>query len=735
MSRPARLRPFAAWGLGLVAAALRLALATPALAQFEGAVRGYVSRQEDGRPLGGVAVVVQGTSITTRTGPNGSYVLPRVPAGTHVILLQSLGYRAHRSVVSVARGGTAVVDASLVRDPVPLGEVVVTASRHAESLLSSPAAASVANVHQVRAAHWTGQLPNAIAGLPGVDLTRSDVHDFNLNVRGFNSSLTRRVLVLQDGRDLADTFLGAQEWSAAQVLDEGSRMELVRGPGSALYGPNAFSGVLAVTTPTAREAAGARVWVSAGELGTARVGARLAQVLARGRLGYKITLGYGRSDGWSRSRTSLDGLDLRREYAAVTSAFIPVNGVERKPLTGQTVDAASGTPLGRPAPVTGLQGGARLDFYGKDSSLATLEAGAAQVENDVVVTGIGRVQVTKAVRPWARASWDHAGWKLAAWYAARRTPRPQFSLLSGAPLEDHSWTAQAEIGHDRRIAGRARVAMGATARRSHVDTRGTLMPADLDGRTDHAVGGHAQLVYQWSPHLRMIAAARLDHGSLFALQFSPKAALVLQPSATHALRLTVNRAFQTPNYAEFFLSVPAGMPVTAAWTLERALEQYLGDVQATYGGLPAVQSLNLPANLPWRFDSLTPSLALGNANLATERVTEWSLGYRAMVGRAAFVTVDAYANRLGDFVTDLLPAVNPAYPRYLLTDGGTTVPAWLSALDSLFANLGATNQITPAQEATQRGTIAALLGSYTAFAASTGTALATLPDGRRALVV
>ena len=61
------------------------------------------------------------------------------------------------------------------------------------------------------------------------------VNDINLNARGFNSSLNRRVLVLLDGRDLAIALLGNQEWNGLSTpLEDMGRIEMVRGPGSAL---------------------------------------------------------------------------------------------------------------------------------------------------------------------------------------------------------------------------------------------------------------------------------------------------------------------------------------------------------------------------------------------------------------------------------------------------------------------------------------------------------------------
>ena len=165
------------------------------------------------------------------------------------------------------------------------------------------------------------------------------VNHFNVNARGFNSTLNRRVLVLQDGRDLAIAFLGSQEWNGmTQPLEDLGKVEMVRGPGSALYGANAFSGVINITTPTAREILGNRLTVSAGELESFRIDGRHASVFADGRLGLKLNGGYNTSDTYSRSRTRFDGTSLQTEYAPATDEPVPLNR-EVLPLAGQSLDA------------------------------------------------------------------------------------------------------------------------------------------------------------------------------------------------------------------------------------------------------------------------------------------------------------------------------------------------------------------------------------------------------------
>jgi outer membrane receptor protein involved in Fe transport len=291
---------------GLTAIVIFLAIPQALTAQETGTVQGTVTQADDGGPLRGVIVSVRGTGISAVTDRDGRYTLNRVPAGPRTIVVRWLGYRTREVAVTVTAGQTATADAALEPQPVTLSEVIVEGvSRAPERVVEAPAAVSVVDPAVARDFAVTGQAPLAVAKLPGSDVVQSGVNDFNVNVRGFNSSLNRRVLVLMDGRDLAIAFLGSQEWPALSAsLDDLGRIEMVRGPGSALYGANAFSGVLNITTPTARELVGTKLTLAGGELSTFKGDLRHGGVTPDGRFGYKFNVGYYRSQTWTKSRTA-----------------------------------------------------------------------------------------------------------------------------------------------------------------------------------------------------------------------------------------------------------------------------------------------------------------------------------------------------------------------------------------------------------------------------------------------
>ncbi len=648
--------------LGLAAlllTVLRFPAATAVLAQSTGTIVGTVTRSDDGTPLASVTVGVRGPGTTAVTNTQGRYQIDRVPAGTYILVFRWLGYKPAEVAVTVTAGSSVTANATLEPHPIALSDLVVTtASKAPERVTQAPAAISVIDARTLQSTSITGQAPLALAAVPGVDLAQNGVNDFNVNTRGFNSSLNRRVLVLIDGRDVATGFLGNQEWNALPIPTEDiAAMELVRGPGSALYGANAYAGVLNIKTPTAREVVGTKVSIGGGQLSTAKADIRHAGLFYDGRFGYRVNVGYYRSDTWSRSRTAIDGYALSREYAPATDSLL-FRGIcsscirrELRPLNGQTADPVTGALTGERDPVKSTYGSARLDYYSSSGDVATGEFGMAVAENETAVTGIGRVQITKSIRPYARFNYAAKSFDIMGYWNGRNTKEPQYSLASGAGLKERSDVFHLEAQQKNTFAGdRGRFVLGASLRKNSVNTQRTLINRLDDDRSDNYYALFSQLEYKLSDVTKLVLAGRYDLGGLIDGQFSPKAALVYTPSDRHSFRFTFNKAFQTPNYSEFFLNAAAGAPVNFT-ALEAGIRaSALGPALV---GVPEGQLFDNSAAVPIR--------ARGNSKLLVEKNTGLEIGYRSDLTDKLFVSLDAYVNVLKDFVTDLLPGANSSF--------------------------------------------------------------------------
>ncbi len=629
--------------------------AVPLVAQDP--LHGTVTRREDGGPLEGAMVTVVGTSLAVTTGPSGRFLLRGIPAGSQQLRVVRIGYAPVE--VSVDAGRRAAFPVVIVMDDlaVSIADLTVTAvSRVPERLVEAPGAIARLDPVAARDLSIIGQPAVALAALPGVDVVQTDAQDFNLSARGFNTVFNRRVLVLLDGRDLAINFLGSQEWMGlSATLEDMARVEFVRGPSAALYGANAFSGVLNMVTPTARETPGSRISASGGTRGSMRLDLRHAGLFGGDRWGYRLSAGTNRGDAWSRSRTDVG--DLAREYAPAidtTGKGIahPFPGYELRALNGQSTSGSFGLPspaTGEADPVTGTYGTARLDYYAPAGGVFTAEGGTAVSHNATLLGSAARFQITESQRPWARLAWATDAYHLMAWYSGR-TGLEQHNLAAGTQSVDHSRTFHVEGQFNRSFAGdRGRVVAGASWRSASVNTEGTLVAPEFDDRTDRYGAVFSQVDLAVSDRLKFVVAARIDESNLFATQFSPKAAAVVTLAERQSLRFTYGRAFETPNTLDFFVALPAGPPA---------------DFSALEAGLrasPVGSALaSVPSGTLFTTSSAVPLLALGNPDLDVERVSSYEVGYKGEFG-PAFITVDAFHSTMDGFVTDVLPGVNPNY--------------------------------------------------------------------------
>jgi len=106
-------------------------------------------------------------------------------------------------------------------------------------------------------------IPDALRLAPGVEVAQVDSHQWSVGIRGFGSNLTRNVLVLIDGRTVYTTLLAGTYWEVQNVmLEDVDRIEVIRGPGGTIWGPNAVDGVINIITKSTKDTRGE--YVSAG---------------------------------------------------------------------------------------------------------------------------------------------------------------------------------------------------------------------------------------------------------------------------------------------------------------------------------------------------------------------------------------------------------------------------------------------------------------------------------------
>ncbi|MBO87847.1 MAG: hypothetical protein CL927_21050 [Deltaproteobacteria bacterium] len=121
-------------------------------------------------------------------------------------------------------------------------------SRYGQPLLEAPATVTVLTAEDIRMS-GASNVPDVLRRVVGVDVMQLSAAQPDLSIRGFNRALANKVLVLVDGRSVYQDILATPIWATIPVmLEEIERIEVVRGPASAVYGANAVTGVVNIIT-------------------------------------------------------------------------------------------------------------------------------------------------------------------------------------------------------------------------------------------------------------------------------------------------------------------------------------------------------------------------------------------------------------------------------------------------------------------------------------------------------
>ena len=156
-----------------------------------------------------------------------------------------------------------------------LGELRVTSvSRRSEPWYEAPSAIYVITDEDIRRSGFT-RLPEILRLAPGVEVARNGSHSWTISIRGFNSDLSNKLLVLIDGRSVYSPLFAGVFWDAQNVMVEDiERIEVISGPGGTLWGANAVNGVINIITRSAGETQGTLVDVGAGNEQRASIAVR-----------------------------------------------------------------------------------------------------------------------------------------------------------------------------------------------------------------------------------------------------------------------------------------------------------------------------------------------------------------------------------------------------------------------------------------------------------------------------
>jgi iron complex outermembrane receptor protein len=197
-----------------------------------------------------------------------------------------------------------------------LGNVeVTTVSKEPEEVWKTAAAVYVITNEDIHRSGAT-TIPDVLRLAPGVEVAQIDSHSWSVGIRGFGGNLSRNVLVLIDGRTVYSTLFAGTYWEVQNVvMEDVDRIEVIRGPGGTIWGPNAVNGVINIITKSSRDTHGAMVNAGGGNVEQGFLNARYGGGNSRG-LDYRIyELGFDRGPEYHP-----DGINFDR-WRAIQAGF------------------------------------------------------------------------------------------------------------------------------------------------------------------------------------------------------------------------------------------------------------------------------------------------------------------------------------------------------------------------------------------------------------------------------
>ncbi|HLP19704.1 MAG TPA: TonB-dependent receptor, partial [Chitinophagales bacterium] len=570
--------------------------------------------------LPGATVRVKGTSLGTSTDDAGNYTIT-VPKDAKTLVISFVGLEDKEIAINPNQGNY-VVNVNMTVSGIGLNQVVVSASKRNEKVLDAPASISVIGQEKMERTITTTPVEQ-LKNTPGVDIMRTGLVSSNVVIRGFNNIFSGSVLNVVDNRIGAVPSLRINAYQLVPTSNlDFDKIEVVRGPASALYGPNATSGVVHIITKSPLDQEKKFMTTVAMTSGFTvldnktkdEFGKTLADYngsnisgniinpeirhsgkLFNGKFGYKVSGSYFQAQDYpnydprepydSKYHPNPDveygGDSLLFGSARNGQVFIPdtIRSFYRDSAGVSILDSAhlDVRRFTKDFSIRKYTFDGRIDIRPIEDITITINGGLAGTRN-VELTGLGAAQGGAGGRGWiywyfqTRFKWKNlflqyfvnssdAGntFLIPQLSASARNGYSSENPYQVQLLVDKSKLHVVQVQYSHTPVEKLRLIYGVDGLFTRPNTEGTI-----NGRFDtrdnvNQFGGYVQGDYEPLSWLKLVAAIRVDYNSIIKnAAASPRAAIVFKVAPTHSLRITYNRAFDSPTTLNQFLDLSNG---------------------------------------------------------------------------------------------------------------------------------------------------------------------------------
>ena len=386
---------------------------------------------------------------------------------------------------------------------------VTSVSKKTEKLSEVASAIQVITREDIRRSGATS-IPEALRLASNLQVARVDARQWAITARGFNGTTANKLLVLIDGRSVYTPLYSGVFWDVQDtLLEDIDRIEVISGPGGALWGANAVNGVINIITRSAGMTQGFLLSAGAGSSARTFDGVRYGGQFSRG--DYRVYAKY------------FDRDDSRRP------------------------DGSDATDAWRMA-----QGGFRVDFRGRNDNTFTIQGDAYSGSADQLSAGDVDIDGANLLGRWTKRLSESADVQLQLYYDDTHRVIPG---TFGESLD----TFDADFQHHFAARRRHDVLWGLNYR--HADDRVTnssllaFLPAKL---TTQLVSAFVQdEISLLDDRLALTLGTKLEHNDFSGFEYQPSVRAALRLSDTRTAWAAISRAVRTPSRIDRDFYVPS----------------------------------------------------------------------------------------------------------------------------------------------------------------------------------
>jgi outer membrane receptor for ferrienterochelin and colicins len=608
-------------------------------AQQTAILSGRVLDKDTREGLAYATVSLVGISANTVTDQHGFFRFSSLRPGIITTRVSHVGYETQETSTELIADAEKQVSVQLASNAPVGGTIVISATKRPEKFTFAPATIHLITAKDISrfAGSNVGELFSAIQG---VEYTRSGVDEITVNARGLNSVFNVKVFQLIDGRNsMSPASAGLALFNNGTVQkDDIAQTEIVLGPQSALYGPNAHNALFNVVTKDPRKYQGTTVSMSVGNQSQFSGRLRFAKMINRA-WAYKLS---------GEMATGEDFTWFDTVYAGNQPPTVWTGDPERPPA-GTT--PYFGPPVSIPERVPDFnfrryRGEAHLYYSPKANTDLILSAGGSNFTR-LQLTTSGRNQLTASrygfaqgrfVRPGFFAnvyySWIDLGSVLNIYNYTRdfwnsthdvRKPLPPDSAELWARRPGNVVTEKSgrlnmefQYNHNFEKAGLHLVA-GATMQLDRPNGFGLTLIDSFQRIQVLQLGSVIQLDKKLPWSMRFVGTARVDYHNYLGTYVTPRLAL-LKHWENSQLRFTWGRALTMPTIQQQFAAINRTLYGNGGGIRYIPANYYVGDT---------VQTIRLKP----------------------EMVNTWEIGYKGTVARNWYVDVNAYYGTSINFIS------------------------------------------------------------------------------------